>query len=173
MFCIKRKTIFSNEKNFALAFYFMGEFLVCSERPGFVNTRAIGSVGQVRDGNNIASLVLGLDSIFLGGESQQFLGSPLTLQIWLMERLDMIATQNVSNYGPNNFPNRAVLKTKCQTEKDWVKFLRKKFSLLICWNCYWWKCSPLLLRTPRSNHIILVGLRRATFYKAAADGTSD
>ena len=85
----------------------------------------------------------------------------------------MIATQNVSNYGPNNFPNRAVLKTKCQTEKNWVKFLRKKFILLIHWKCYWWKCPPLLLRTPRSNHIILVGLRRATFYKAAANGTSD
>ena len=79
-------------------------------------------MGQVRDGNNLASLVLaetllGLDSIFLGGESQKFLGSPLILQIWLMERLDIIAKQNVSNYGPNNFPNKAVLKTKCQTEK--------------------------------------------------------
>ena len=99
-------------------------------------------MSQVRDSNNLASLVLaetllGLDSVFLGEESQQFLGSPLTLRIWLTGRLDMIATQNVSNYGPNNFPNRAVLKTKCQTEKDWVKFLRKKFSLLIHWKCYW------------------------------------
>jgi len=53
-------------------------------------------VSQVKDGDNPVSLILaetslGLDSIFLDGESQRFLGSPLTLQIWLMERLDMIA----------------------------------------------------------------------------------
>ena len=49
-------------------------------------------MSQVKDSDNPTSLILaetllGLDSIFLGGESQQFLGSPLTLQIWLMERL--------------------------------------------------------------------------------------
>ena len=46
--CIRRKTRLSNKKNFALALYFMGEFLLCSERLGFVDARAIGSVGQVR-----------------------------------------------------------------------------------------------------------------------------
>ena len=111
----------------------MGELLFHFGRPSFVDARAIGIVGQVRDGDNPASLILeetlsGLESVFLGGESQQFLGSPLTLQIWLMERLDMIATATVANYGPSNFPNRAILKTKCQTEKDWVKFLEKKSS---------------------------------------------
>ena len=52
VFCIRRKTRFSNKKNFALALYFMGEFLLCSERPGFVDARAIGIMGQVRDGDN-------------------------------------------------------------------------------------------------------------------------
>ena len=80
----------------------MGEFLFCSGRPGFVDAQAIGIVSQVEDGDNPSSLILaktllGLDSAFLGGESQPFLGSPLTLQIWLMERLDMIATPTVVN----------------------------------------------------------------------------
>ena len=78
----------------------------------------------------------------------------------------MIAKPTISNYDPNNFPSRAVVKTKCQTEKDWIKFLEKKSSLLIRWNYYWWKCPPLLLRPPRSDYIFLVDLRRATFYKA-------
>ena len=122
------------QKNFGLSLCFMGEFLLCSGKPCFVDALAIGIVDQVRDGDNPASLILeetlsGLESIFLGEESQQFLGSPLTLQIRLMERLDMIATTTVANYGPSNFPNRAILKTKCQTEKDWVKFLEKKSSL--------------------------------------------
>ena len=80
----------------------MGEFLLCSERPGFVDAWAIGIVGQIKDDYNptlvMAETLLGLDSVFLGGESQQFLGSPLTLQIWLMERLDMITTPTFSNY---------------------------------------------------------------------------
>jgi len=65
--------------------------MLYSGRPGFVDARAIGIVNQVKDGDNPTSLILaetllGLDSIFLGGESQHFLRSPLTLQIWLMER---------------------------------------------------------------------------------------
>ena len=114
----------------------MGEFLFCSGRPGFIDARAIGIVNQVGDGDNptfliLARTFLGLDSVFLGGESQQFLGTPLTLQIWLTEILDMIATSIVAKYGPSNFPSRAVLKTKCQTESHWVKFLDKKSNISI------------------------------------------
>ena len=145
--------------------------MLCSRRLGFVDARAIGIVSQVEDGDNLASLILaenflGLDSVFLGGESQKFLESPLTLQIWLMERLDMIATPTIADYGPRNFLNRIVLKTECQTESDWVKFLNKTSSVSIRWNCYWWKCPPPLLWSLRSGHIFIVGLRRATLYKA-------
>ena len=121
---------------FGLALCFMGEFLLCSRRPGFVDARAIGIVNQVGDGDNptfliLARTFLGLDSVFLGGESQQFLGTPLTLQIWLTEILDMIATSIVAKYGPSNFPSKAVLKTKCQIESHWVKFLDKKSNISI------------------------------------------
>ena len=96
----------------------MGESLLCFKRPSFVDARVIGIVSQVKDGDNHASLILaetflGLDFVFIGGESQHFLGSPLTLQIWLMERLDMIATPTIANYGPSNFLSRAILKTEC------------------------------------------------------------
>ena len=46
-----------------------------------------------------------------------------------------------------------------------VKFLNKKSSTLIQWDCYWWKCPPPLLRSLGSDHIFLVRLQRATFYK--------
>ncbi|KAK9984358.1 hypothetical protein SO802_033883 [Lithocarpus litseifolius] len=85
--------------------------------------------------------------------------------IWLMERLDMIAKPTNGNYGPSSFLSRAVIKTECQIENDCVKFLDRKSSTSIQWDCYWWKCPPLLLQSPGSNHIFLVGLRRATFYK--------
>jgi len=49
----------------------------------------------------------------------------LTLQIWLMEILDMIARPRVGNYGPDSFLNRTVIKTECQTESDLVKFLHE------------------------------------------------
>ena len=85
------------QKNFALVLCFMREFLLCSRRPSFMDAQAIGIVDQFKDGDNPASLILGetflgLDSIFLGGESHQFLGCPLTLQMLLIERMDMIAT---------------------------------------------------------------------------------
>jgi len=83
-----------------------------------VDARVIGIVSQVKDDDNPTSLILaetllGLDSVFLGGESQNFLGSSLTLQIWLMERLDMNATPTIADYGPGNFLSRTILKTKC------------------------------------------------------------
>ena len=68
----------------------VGELLLCSGRRGFVDARAISVVNQIKDGDNLVSLILvetllGLDVVFHGGETQNFLGSPLTLQIWLME----------------------------------------------------------------------------------------
>ena len=72
------------QKNFGLALCFGGNFLLCSGRLGFVDGRSIGIVSQIKDGDNPASLILaktllGSDSIFHGGVSTNFLGSPLTL----------------------------------------------------------------------------------------------
>ena len=161
----------NTQKNFGLALCFVGKFMLCFGRHGFAGARAISVVSQIKDDDNPVSLILAktllrLDFVFHGGESQNFLGSSLTLQIWLMERLDMIARPIVGNYGPGSFLSRTVIKTECQTESDWVKFLNKKSSALIRWNCHWWKCPPPLLRSPGSDHMFIVGLRRATFYKA-------
>ena len=51
-----------------------------------MDAQAISVVNQIKDGENLVSLILaetllGLDVVFHGGESQNFLGSPLTLQI--------------------------------------------------------------------------------------------
>ena len=135
-----------------------------------MDAQAISVVNQIKNGDNPVSLVfaetlLGLDAVFHGRESQNFSGSPLTLQVWLLERLDMIAKPTTSNYGPGNFLSRVVIKTECQIESDWVKFLDKKSSTLIQWDYYWWKCPPPLLRSLGLDHIFLVGLRRETFCK--------
>ena len=128
-------------------------------------------MSQIKVDDNPISLILektllGLDVVFHGGKSQIFLGSPLTLQIWLMERLDMIARPTTGNYGPSSFLSMTVIKIECQTESDWVKFLNEKSSASIRWNCYWWKFPPPLLQSLRLDHIFVVGLQRATFYKA-------
>ena len=51
---------------------------------------SISVVNQIKDGDNPVSLILAktllrLDAIFHGRKTQNFSGSPLTLQIWLME----------------------------------------------------------------------------------------
>ena len=68
----------------------VGEFVLCSRRCGFMDALAISVVTQIKDGDNPVSLILAetlleLDAVFHGGETRNFLGSPLTLQIWLME----------------------------------------------------------------------------------------
>ena len=78
------------QKNFGLALCMVGKFLLCSRRRGFMDARAISVVNQIKDGDNPISLILveillGLDAKFRGGETQNFLGSPLTLQIWQMK----------------------------------------------------------------------------------------
>ena len=80
-------------------------------------------MNQIKDGGNpvyliLAETLLGLDVAFHGRETQIFLRSPLTLQIWLMERLDMIAKPTTGNYGPGSFLSRVILKTECQTKSD-------------------------------------------------------
>ena len=129
------------QKNFGLALCIVGKLLLCSERHSFADARAISVVNQIKDGDNpisfiLAKTLLGLDVVFHGGETQNSLGSPLTLQIWLMERLVMTAKLTTGNYGPSNFLSKAVIKTECQIESDWVKFLDKKSSTLIQWDCY-------------------------------------
>ena len=111
------------QKNFGLALCFVREFFLCSGRHAFMDARVISVVSQIKDGDNHVSLILaetflGLDAVFHGGESQNFPGSPLTLQIWLMERLDMIVRPTTSNYEPNSFLSRTIIKTECQTESD-------------------------------------------------------
>ena len=88
------------------------------------------------------------------------------MQIWLMERLDMITMPTITDYGHGNFLSRIVPKNECQTESDLVKFLNKKVSISIRWNYYWWKCPPPLLWSLGLDHSFIVGLRKATFYKA-------
>ena len=97
--------------------------MLYSRRHGFTDAQAISVVSQIKDGDNLVSLILeetllGLDIVFHGGKYQNFLGSSLTLQIWLMEQLDMIAKPTTGNYGPGSFLSRTVIKTKCQIESD-------------------------------------------------------
>ena len=62
----------------------VGKLLLCSGRRGFMDARAISVMNQIKDGDNLVSLILaetllGLDDVFHGGETLNFLGSPLTL----------------------------------------------------------------------------------------------
>ena len=43
----------------------------------------------------------------------------------------MIVRPTTGNYEPNSFLSRTIIKTECQTESDWVKFLSNKSSASI------------------------------------------
>ena len=62
----------------------VGKLLLFSGRHDFLDAQAISVVNQIKDGDNPVSLILaetllGLDTIFHGGKTHNFLGSPLTL----------------------------------------------------------------------------------------------
>jgi len=66
------------QKKFGLALCMVGKFLLCSGRHGFVDARAISVMNQIKYGENLISLILaetllGLDAVFYGGETQNFL----------------------------------------------------------------------------------------------------
>ena len=67
------------QKIFGLALCFVGKVLLCSRRHSFIDAWAISIISQIKDGDNPVSLILakallGLNAIFHGGESQNFLG---------------------------------------------------------------------------------------------------
>ena len=62
------------QKFFDLSLCFVGKFLLCSRRHGFMDDQAISVVSQINDSDNSVSLILaetllGLDVVFHGGES--------------------------------------------------------------------------------------------------------
>ena len=61
-------------ENFWLGPTLRGRIFACFGRHGFTNAQAISVVSQIKDGGNLVSLILaktllGLDSVFNGGES--------------------------------------------------------------------------------------------------------
>ncbi|KAK9984277.1 hypothetical protein SO802_033802 [Lithocarpus litseifolius] len=70
------------QKSFGLALCFVGEFLLYFGRHGFVNVQAISVVSQIKDGDNLVSLILvetllGLDAVFHGGNISKLPGESL------------------------------------------------------------------------------------------------
>ena len=62
------------QKNFDLAFCFVGEIFLYSGRHGFMDAQAISVMNQIKDGDNPTSLILaetllGLDAVIPGGET--------------------------------------------------------------------------------------------------------
>ena len=159
----------SFEKLSALAFCLIGEFLLCSRRPGFADARIFDLLDDVKKKRSLIPMVLaetfhGLDALSRG-DTNIFQGSPLLLQVWLMDHMGILSLPTVATYGPADYVGRKLQLFGCQTEKEWTYFLSKKDGQNIRWNCHWWKCPYPLLRSPNRDHIFLVGLRSVSFYR--------
>ena len=159
----------SRSKCFALAFCLLSEFLLFTGDHGFADARVADIVHEAENEKNIVPIVLaetfhGLDALS-NQETLLFHGSPLLLQFWLMDHLSLVLPPTMSPYGPEHYRGRSLKRTSCVTEQDWIKHLKEKSSASILWHCSWWGCQNPRLRSSGWDHLFLMGLRKASFYK--------
>ena len=81
----------SHRKNSALALTYVGEFLLVNQRSGFADVRISTLIPQLLGGKSLVPIVIaesmnGLDAVYRD-ETDIFRGSPLLLQVWLMDCL--------------------------------------------------------------------------------------
>ncbi|XP_056683737.1 uncharacterized protein [Spinacia oleracea] len=110
----------------------------------------------------VAETLLSADELKKDAKSEYFKGSPLLLQIWLMERLRLLETPaDPKHYRPIALGNRKYLH-RGQDEAEWASF----FSHGICsikWVVPWWGLTTMTGGSDVSVYVYLLGLSRPTY----------
>ncbi|GMY38586.1 hypothetical protein FCV25MIE_33830 [Fagus crenata] len=126
-------------------------------------------IPQLLQGKSIVPIILaetlnGLDAV-VRGETSILLGSPLVLQLWLMDRLALVAPPTVAIYKPKHYKTRSLTRPDLQSEKDFLVELCRRTGKHIRWSCPWWQCGLPILRSPGRDHVSVFGLGSNSFYR--------
>ena len=159
----------SHQKLSALAMAFIGDFLLSSPHSEFADVRISTLIPQLLQGKSIVPIILaetlnGLDAV-VRGETSILLGSPHVLQLWLMDRLALIAPPTVAIYKPKHYKTRSLTRPDLQSEKDFLVELCRRTGKHIRWSCPWWQCGLPILRSPGRDHVSVFGLGSNSFYR--------
>ncbi|XP_056699035.1 uncharacterized protein [Spinacia oleracea] len=126
----------------ALVFCLLNHYLLSNNNGEFGDIRLIPLISQMESCYSIMPLVvaetlLSADELKKDAKSEHFKGSPLLLQIWLMERLRLLEIPaDPKHYRPIALGNRKCLH-RGQDEAEWASF----FTHGICsikWVVPWW-----------------------------------
>nr|POE60735.1 hypothetical protein CFP56_53396 [Quercus suber] len=98
------------------------EFLLFTGDHGFPNVRVADIAHEAANEKNIVPIVLaetfhGLDALS-NQETVLFHGSPLLLQIWLMDHLSLVLPPTMSPYGLEHYRGCSLKRTGYVTEQD-------------------------------------------------------
>ena len=187
--CIKQRTPNSSSWNRLVVLVFLSQFLLTNPK-GTFDCALLGIVADMEHGGNpfptiLAETLQGLDRIS-SKTNDRMSGSPLLLQvrlflssfflsfffysdlsllqIWLQEKLELLAPPTVpfDRYQPKHHKSRP-LRRAASTFTDWMAMLCIIHDSNIRWMCPWWKITHITLETYASC-VPIAGLHDATFY---------
>ena len=152
----------------ALAFCLIGRFLISTGTP-HVPIQICELIPFLAKGHNLIPMVLAetLNSLDKVHEDPKIPlgGSPILLQMWLLERLKFLSPTVITPYKPQHYGLRRIELPGKFSLRDWLGYFQTLSWRNIKWFIFIWGCSEqVLLRTSGCAMVRLIGLRSTSFY---------
>ncbi|KAI8542640.1 hypothetical protein RHMOL_Rhmol08G0153500 [Rhododendron molle] len=152
---------------FALVISVLAAYLLVSPT-GQINPSLVSVAAQLGDRRNMVSMVLaetliGLDLV-ASGQTMIFGGCPLLLQLWLSDKLGLIAAPE-ANWPrlPGRMHQREMLYLKMST-KEWIRFMNEQSPEEITWRHEVLDIPDMAVKSAGYDQVVIAGLSSFTFY---------
>ncbi|KAF5933240.1 hypothetical protein HYC85_029411 [Camellia sinensis] len=116
--------------------------------------------GKSRIAMTLAEMLMGLDA-FYRHETTRLAGSPLLLQVWLMDKLQIVDSCPAYLARGYFFRHRLV---NALDEGWWFAWMCRLSADRITWRCPWLSLPAMSYNMPRHTRIQLIGLTHCAFY---------
>ncbi len=152
----------------ALAFCLIGRFLI-STGTLYVPIQICELIPFLLEHNNLIPMVLAetLNSLDKVHDNPQapLGGSPILLQMWLLEKLNFLSPTTINPYKPQHYCCRRVELPGQFSLREWLGYFQTLSWRNIKWFVFIWGCKEqILLRTSGCAMVKLIGLRSTSFY---------
>ncbi|KAI8574625.1 hypothetical protein RHMOL_Rhmol01G0368700 [Rhododendron molle] len=160
-------TAVQDRRRFALTICMLAAYLLVSP-DGRVNPSLVSVATQLGVHRNVVPMVLaetlmGLDLVATG-QTETFGGSPLLLQLWLSDKLGLIAAPEARwSYLPGRMHQREMLYPEMSTE-DWHAFMSRLAPHEIVWRHGALDIPDMAMNSAGFERMVIAGLTSFTFY---------
>ncbi|KAI8571783.1 hypothetical protein RHMOL_Rhmol01G0145800 [Rhododendron molle] len=128
----------------------------------------VGVAAQIEAHKDVAPLVLtetliGLD-VTRAGRTRVFGGSPLLLQVWLCDKLNLLTPPANDWWYRASGWNHTFQVIMYRNEDDWADFFASLDDDDIAWRCHWLRLPAMTMSNMGSPQVFVAGLVGFTFY---------